>query len=595
MLFSNQYNCHKNNDIESRLKSQIEMRKPGNDNSKSMCNFGIKTRECYNIDFTNKFEIEIKTRNYNTDSCTYTNLFKSDSLNNPIIFNKFSTAINSASDEEKARNVPFSNPTGKNRVFSSPDTIKNSLYALLDKYGNSFAKSDVDVESNILDYYTITTPLQLAIVNKKIIAVKIILNYLAYDLTNADINYLAIATEVSTNPADTEIMKELLLCKGSDPNVRGGTQSQLPLYYAIINKNLESIDLLLHAGINFELCLDNNLTFIEFCIYNKYPDIITLSLLKNQNMILYEADLKAIFKFGSSDIIKSVLSAGIISLEINYDLNKLFTELTNRPDIDIQILVLMQNLIDSDQFNQHFNTILNTAITNSDIGTVQYLLQNNYVDLTISDVSGHSALTTALLVGSNEINHMIAYYINTNCTPDIKTKIINHKTSSDQTPLLIIAEKDNTDLFKLFHKLFESDLELDPKSNFKILYYAIKNSNSEIFDIVIKLIDINDVDSSGMTLAMHAINLKKIDIAKKIINLEKFNVHVADALGRNILTYLLEHKYGCVSGFGASSKSSFSSSLSPINSFDSSITVAGYEPITLPYLSTDLATLASLL
>ena len=36
MLFSNQYNCHKNNDIESRLKSQIEMRKHDNDNSKSM-------------------------------------------------------------------------------------------------------------------------------------------------------------------------------------------------------------------------------------------------------------------------------------------------------------------------------------------------------------------------------------------------------------------------------------------------------------------------------------------------------------------------------------------------------------------------------
>ena len=484
MFFSDQFKSQRNSsEIETRLKAQIEIRRSP-----------ITTH--IPLDLTKRLNREIETRNYNTDPHTYTKLFQSDSSTNPIIFNKFSNAINSAIDHIK----------------------NNNLYVLLDSYGNSFAKPDE---------FTTATPLQLAIINKKLIAVKIILNYLNYDLSTTDINYLAIATEIS----DTSIMKELLLCKGTDPNVRGGTQSQLPLYYAIVNKNLDAMDLLLDAGIKFELVLNNDLSFIEFCINNRYPDIIILKLLSNPGMILFESDLEAIFKFGGPEIVKSVLVSDIKFPEC--DLNKLFSMLSKRVDIDIRILVLMKDMIDSDQFDTYFLTVLLDAITNSNTDTIQYLLQNNYVDLAMISESGNNAITTAILFASDEINYMLAQHIHTNCTPNKKAKIVNHVTPSHQTPMLIISDKNNTSLFKLFYELFKDELEFDPELTFKILFHAIKNSNAEIFDICIGLINPNKTDVSGMTLAMHAVNLKKLDLAKKMINHIEFDINTLDALGKN--------------------------------------------------------------
>ena len=419
----------------------------------------------------------------------------------------------------------------------------NELHALLEKYGNNFRQKPTDsaIANNI---YLIQTPLQLAIINKKIQAVKIILKYLEYSLTTDQINYVAMVTELCYDIADTAILTEILKCKGANPNKIGGTKLQVPLYYAILNKCLASIDILLATEIDFDITKFNSgLSAIEFCILNRYPDEIVSKLLNHKNIVLSKSDLDVIFVSASPTVITQVLTSDIKSSVVDFDFNQTYNSLINRQDIGIDILMLMQQFVDDDYFNIHLNNLLTDAITKSNVNAVEYLLQKTSIDLTIIDSYGKNALTTALLSASDEIVKLLLNHININCSVDNKIKIINQRTSSYQTPILIISEKNNTDLFKLFYKLFQTEINFDSKIGYKLLYDTIKNSNSEIFDLAIKHFPINTTDSGGMTLAMHAVRLNKLPFVKKLITDINFNINITDVLGRNILIYLLEHKY----------------------------------------------------
>ncbi len=165
------------------------------------------------------------------------------------------------------------------------------------------------------------------------------------------------------------------------------------------------------------------------------------------------------------------------------------------------------------------------------------------LNISLHNIFHQTALILSLTVGSTDINKLIISHIRSNYDIRERIELINYKTFTDQTPIMIITENNQTELFKLFYRLFHKEISLGSQMMLKILCCAIKNSNTDIFDLVIANFPINTTDSDGMTVAMCAVDCSKLSVAKKIICRSDFDVNIIDESGKNILIHLLKNKY----------------------------------------------------
>jgi len=523
-----------------------------------------------------KLENEIKTRSYHSET-------NSQSLIGVTYADEFVLLQN--------------NPVTKLFIGAINSPIHKDLSNLLEGYGHTFICDLVGFQSKDLVNPTdsqalclLTTPLRLAIHCGKMSAVKFILTSLNYDLTS-DSSILAMATELSREEESTvdykecsrsfsdaglesvrtnknegvpglSILLELLKCKNINPNGVGGTHTQSPIYYAINNKNTNTINILLDLDIDFAQKLPVGISLLEFCIFNKYPNTFIKKILSHKNFSLSKSDIDSVCKFGSVKILNDVMSTGKITKIPEFDYGKLFENLLSRYDVGTETLELTKQAIGVERFNSHLKTILISAIKSFNLTTVEYVLTNIKGDtLGLDDNLGRNALLSVLTTSNgqaimptyglghttsspDEITKMIMHYINDNLSSVDKIHIINQQTLSQKSPIMLIVEKGDLQLLKFFHQMFRSVIEIGAADAFKMVLDTIKSSNLEMFELLLDYVPVTHVDSCSMSICMHALRLGRIEFARKIISNPKFDVTQTDALGRNILSYMLEHKYG---------------------------------------------------
>ena len=175
-------------------------------------------------------------------------------------------------------------------------------------------------------------------------------------------------------------------------------------------------------------------------------------------------------------------------------LRMVFNAISNG-DLETTKYLIEENNIDINSKDENGKTLLMKACCNTNLDLVKYLVENK-ADLTIKDNKNYNALMYAVEKSTLDI---VRYLFEESDTINIE------QLSKDQMGLLSLAIKNN---------------------DFRILRYLVESQN---FDITIS----ND---KGQTLALLAAGYGKLDSVKYLID-KNANITAKDNNGNNILMY----------------------------------------------------------
>ncbi len=169
------------------------------------------------------------------------------------------------------------------------------------------------------------------------------------------------------------------------------------------------------------------------------------------------------------------------------------------------------------------------AISNGDLDTTQYLIEEDNVDINSADENG----TTLLMKACCNTNLDLVKYLVENKADLTKIDKKNYNA------LMYAVERSHLDIVRyLFEESDTINIEQLAKDQMGLLSLAIKNSDFRILRYLIESqnFDITLTNEKGQTLALLAAGYGKLDSVKYLID-KNANISAKDNNGNNILMY----------------------------------------------------------
>lgn len=273
--------------------------------------------------------------------------------------------------------------------------------------------------------------------------------------SNEEESYLDIALRTNDNDIIFEFINEENMITNNS------------LFIAVINENIEFINILLSKGVDFNKKDLDKKSILDYALQTKNTDIIKIIFEKSNLPILNDTKQKLVNKAffdKEKDLYTCVKDNELDIIKFYIDKNFNFTATNNellKDAINFKNLEIISLLLSSKKFN-----------IDRKIGL------SNYLEL---------AITTK--------------------NPDIIKKFIFNKNLHTLHALSLILKLENDDILDLYLKF------LDEKELFRALVLSIKKDrNDDFYTLIKRYKNINNKDDLGQTLLMHAIQHKNHEL-----------------------------------------------------------------------------------
>lgn len=294
--------------------------------------------------------------------------------------------------------------------------------------------------------------------------------------------------------------------------LNAGADSKPTLIHALDNNELDILELLIEAGLDPNISIDDeknttlhwaakkgNLEITEFLLNEKNVDI------ELRNFYNY-TPLSLAVQYNKKEIVKKLLNKGADGKNLK-KMQSLHFEILNKHNEIVEMLLDAQKPPEINSHDYKFNTALTYSVLTKNFSTLKKLLEKG-ANPNIANTEGNTPLHHAVMDGSTEAVQLLL---------DNKADK-NAKNQHGYTPLIASIEKDNIEIAK---QLLESGANLniaDTKGNTP-LHHAVAHGNHEIVQMLLdNKAEINAQNQYGYTPFMEAIKNKKIEIAKQLLD-----------------------------------------------------------------------------
>ncbi|ARF12478.1 ankyrin repeat protein [Klosneuvirus KNV1] len=385
------------------------------------------------------------------------------------------------------------------------------------------------------------TPLKVAIVNNKYMAVEAILQHLNYI---ADEDLFALACEYCTDDVGLQIIKELAKCNNFDVNRKGGSINESPLYFLIRNNHKDGIDyLLIFENIDLNSPIKNKQSLLQYAVTNGKLAIVEL-LASHKNIQLTSENVDTILNSSNNTMIEKVLANNKLDLQNKDKLYEYYFKLVKSVTIKPNTLKYFENYVDINCKDNSGNTVLFYVINNNDYSKLTYFLSHPKIDLTITNSDGSSALLSSIIKNNSDVVKRLFEHVK-NYSDEIKKKLSEEVTELNESLLIVSAKNNNYDIFKQVYTTLKYNVNHVDFNGYTALYYAISKLNKNIFQLLINdpEIDVNKQDSNGLSLLMHVCDKKNDEFIYQLLNHKNININLQNHKGHNIFGSILYNKY----------------------------------------------------
>ena len=254
--------------------------------------------------------------------------------------------------------------------------------------------------------------------------------------------------------------------------------------------------------------------------------------------------LNIFIKHGNLDLVKGLVECKEYANSINLNDKDIKDQYPIVMAINKRKVKIFQYLIDQGGSvnikTKHKDPLLLNAIKRNDEKIVEILLNQPNIDIKEKGLNGFDAYTEAIIRGNFKIVALILNY-SINHKIDIP---INQKDNIGTYPLIQAINKNNFNLVvSLMQYGYKSniDMNIDDKDDYTPLILSYNNGYMEIFKYLVKVLNINEVDSFGNNLLYYAIEKKDIDMVRFLID-SGINVNTKNKEGISIFDYTLKNK-----------------------------------------------------
>ena len=395
--------------------------------------------------------------------------------------------------------LPLSYKNHKQSLVSD-NTVLNEFISAI-KYNHLELLPDLFFKyGNIKDDNGLT-PLKIAILCNNREAVNKILMLSEFCLDSTSI--LATACEIN----DNHIIKQILEIPTLDINSKGGSSNESPLFYTILNNNLEIGELLLKKNITLQK--HGGASFFFQALSSQRCEFAEL-LLDFPEIILSREEIELVFNKGTDSLIRKFL---IRNKDNSIDkINDLFLNIISRHDISINTLECFYKHMDINHQDPFKNTALLYVCASGNLDKLKSLLtafSPTQIDLSLTNYLEMNAFMCCIEKLDTDCVNYLINYIKQYYGQQTLEKIISQKNKHDENCLLLALKKDNLELVKLLKNNFTLNFNCCDYLGISPLIYAIQKSSRDLFDFLMEIsdLDINYSDFDGMTPLMHAVKL----------------------------------------------------------------------------------------
>lgn len=302
--------------------------------------------------------------------------------------------------------------------------------------------------------------------------------------------------------------------KNSNHYIDGSYYSAMDI--AAVNKNFESVKLLIDSGanINFQMKEKPRSEFLASEYAN--PKILELYLHKNIYLLMNSEDVVSLIKYASIGNNAENINYLVRNLGIDVDTKDTNTMLhyaVGNGSIDAANELIKLGA-DINNTNANFQTSLHYVIENNSnklLESVNLLLYKN-AEPNIKDKDGNTPLHLAVMNASKSENEYIEV-INMLIKYNMDVNILNNK---NQLALNIAVKNNNTEISNI---LINAKSKLNNKDNgYAPIHIAVKNNNIFIADSLLSNnADVNIEDERGYTPLALAVENNNIEMCRKLI------------------------------------------------------------------------------
>ena len=308
---------------------------------------------------------------------------------------------------------------------------------------------------------------------------------------------------------------------GNNVDVNGAINGQNSLYQAVFNKNLELADHLILNGAKFNGNDKENLLFNAIDTNNM--ENVKYLIGKGVNIgyayngsFLDRAVSKKYF-----DIAKYLIENGA---EVrNLPKHQVLSFVIENDSLDL-VKHFISKGVDVNLIDGYKRTLLHNAVISNKFDIVEYLVNNEAININAQDNSLYTPLLYAVEKKHTDIAELLIKKSvekdNTDNALNIMGRSTNQNISIDKTPLYEASQNGSLDIVKL---LEENGADLNKKASNGIspIDIAFQNDHLDIMKYLIEQgADINSTDNDGMSLISKAIVKKSkdsVDLVKYLI------------------------------------------------------------------------------
>jgi len=338
------------------------------------------------------------------------------------------------------------------------------------------------------------------------------------------------------NTISKRIIKYNLLKKAVKINCYGFVEKVL-CFVTFNNKCMDYEDIFQEAIQKCDIKISKLLinTFIKDSLKNLNN---TSEEISNEKYIskLINLVLNVIIKYNNLPLVKYVMESKIYknNIDINIkDINDEYPIITSFYYSDIYIFkYLLEQGADCNTKNDCGVSLLLLAIHNNKWEMLEQLIEH-HVDINEKDINGISPLHKAINQNRTEIVELLIDYANENQIPID----INKKDDYGYYPLIKAINQNNFDIvFSIINYGYENKINMNVKDingNTPLtLSYELKRL--DIFNYLVKFLDVNQTDSEGKSVLFYAIDKNDIENVKKLINIGA-NINLKDNSNNSII------------------------------------------------------------
>lgn len=343
-----------------------------------------------------------------------------------------------------------------------------------------------------------------------------------------------------------DILKYILTYKCNINNI--DNNNYYPIFYTIINNNIEHLQLLLKYNVNINVC-SNNMNCLILCI--NYNRLEILKLLLSNDLNINNNDLFKININNGYDTLKYLINNNYLDINIlddkynNILINAVLNKNTNF------IKWLCKTNINIDYYNKDNKNALYYSLINGCYNISDYLIKygSNLNETIIKTkimynmcIQCNYILLEYLLIHNVSIYDKSIIYFISNIKNELEKDYyndINIYLNGNDKQLFIERNKYFNNYYKFIHILINNGIKISNLSNNILLINAIQNNDIDNVNKYIKLgYDINFIYKNKSCL-MYGIN--NYDITKLLIDNGAYINYVNDD-NENILKYTINNQ-----------------------------------------------------